>query len=334
MSDHPGSGQYNPLGFDQNKTEQMNFMYFGNYAAPKNQFAQYQPTDSRFYTIKEDEIDSSESIAKDTGLLWIYDAVSPADNKVESFSTQAQMSMQNDDKSEALENKMENFGLSDSNICLSSNSLQGYNWDSINNMNVPRYHIQSSQSVNTATNFQHYFQPWEVPKVNVHAESSELSTTISSFTSIASVPPVIAKTIVFDFEINDEFKLSQVRSNYFIDSDSAEIVYFWPLAEQVVTYNYNWYFKWKLGSANRGKELSHDFISKSSEFYSNQSNQINSFSHNVDSNLNTLTVPFLAPQEYTRNESYNFKAPRQTLSSLGTQYSTLEGKDSLVNILT
>ena len=292
----------------------------------KNQFTQYQLTDDRFYTIKEDEIDSSESIAKDTGLLWLYDAASPTENIVDSFSTHAQVSMKNDEDVETLEYKMNNVELNDTNMHISSNSLQGYNIDNAKHLTVPRYHINSSQSVNNTVHYQHYFQPWEVPIVNRQVEPSEGSTTLSSFTSISSVPKGFPKSIVFDFEMNEELKLSQVQSNYFIDADTAEIVYFCPLAEQVVTYNFNCIFKWKIGSININSNSAHEQLTASRDLLGNKGSQINPYTSQADNQLSSFAHPFSVPQEYTRNESINFKAPRQTLSSLGTQYSTLEGK--------
>ena len=70
----------------------------------------------------------------------------------------------------------------------------------------------------------------------------------------STIPQVYPRSIVFDFEINEEFKLSQVASTYFIDSDTEEVVYFWPLAQQVIVYNYQCYFKWKLKSIMRSPE--------------------------------------------------------------------------------
>jgi hypothetical protein len=121
-------------------------------------------------------------------------------------------------------------------------------------------------------------------------------------------------------------KLSQVQSNYFIDSDTSEIVYFWPLAEQVVTYNFNWYFKWKVNSLNRNGDPYREFSGSTKDVLENKLNQIHPFAVQADGQISSFAQPFSDSQEHTRNESYSFKVPRQTLSSLGTQYSTLEGK--------
>lgn len=43
----------------------------------------------------------------------------------------------------------------------------------------------------------------------------------------------------FDFEINKDFKITQVPLNYFNDNETKELVYYQTLAEQVVLYNFN-----------------------------------------------------------------------------------------------
>lgn len=134
-------------------------------------------------------------------------------------------------------------------------------------------------------------------------EPPGLSPPVSSFTPITSISQSLPPSILFDFEINDEFKLSQCQSSYFVDPDSLELVYFCPLAEQVVIYNYSSYFKLKL--------------------YLPSVQQTVPF----NSHFSMPGHASAAVSSNTRNASHNFKVPRQTMSSLGTQYSTsIEGK--------
>lgn len=177
-------------------------------------------------------MNNSESIARETGLDWLYDAISPTEHKKESFSTHAQLtSSQTEDISE-VGFTMDRLSLGN-NITMkpkhySSNILQPFPNMGDHNFQVPRFQHFSSQSVNISP--------------NVESSQQWMGSPIEPFHHITSVTN-LPVTLLFDFEINEDFKLSQVKCNYFYDSDSHEVVYFCPLAEQIVLYNFNCYIK-------------------------------------------------------------------------------------------
>ena len=93
----------------------------------------------------------------------------------------------------------------------SSNSLQGYNNLQVPRASAPRYHNYSSQAVNLH------------PQLEVVNQET--------------------RCLYFDFGINEEFKITKVPLSYFVDPDTNELVYYKPIAEQLILYNYNCYVK-------------------------------------------------------------------------------------------
>lgn len=105
----------------------------------------------------DNEVDAAE-MAKDTGLLWIYDGASPMEKKQDNFtfqakmsSSQAQFSTSQTDDYKDLEHSMSNLSVNEQTKTpnFSSNSLQGYNNIPNLQMQPPRYHGASSQVVNS-----------------------------------------------------------------------------------------------------------------------------------------------------------------------------------------
>ena len=170
--------------------------------------------------IEEDFSENAEIMAKDTGLLWLYEGASPIDEQKDTFSTQAQFSTSQAQFSNSqvednnyLEYSMGNLSLNTNNKAqnFSSNSLQGFGNIQELRAPVPKYHNLSSQVVNHHPPLENFYQE--------------------------------TKWLYFDFEINDDFKIMRAPLSYFSDDDTNELVYYRPIAEQIVLYNYNCYIK-------------------------------------------------------------------------------------------
>lgn len=175
-------------------------------------------------TKQEEDFGNSESIAKDTGLLWLYDAVSPTDDKKEVFFSQVPPTSSQTEDFNDIEYSMDHLSIDSKPKHYSSSSLQPFGNPHEQNFQVPRYQHYSSQALNVYPIKEESYDPWPL-------------------TSISTIPPNLPLSVFFDFEINDDFKLNQVQSSYFVDMDTNEVVYFCPLAEQLVLYNYNCYIK-------------------------------------------------------------------------------------------
>lgn len=121
-----------------------------NHADPKSNLHLNPPT-------KEEE-DDAEAMAKDTGLMWIYDGASPLDDRQEKFSFKDEVASSQDQFSTLQTDNMKDLEYSMSNMSVnnevktqnfSSTSLQGYNNMPSLPMHPPRYHGASSQVVNS-----------------------------------------------------------------------------------------------------------------------------------------------------------------------------------------
>ena len=163
---------------------------------------------------KEDDEFNGDSaeMAKDTGLLWLYEGMSPIDDKKYTFESQAQYSTSQTDTFSDIEYSMSNMSLNPTTRPqhFSSNNLQGYQSTQGLQFQAPRYHNYSSQAV--------------VGSLQKPQDLKE------------------EKCLYFDFELNEDFKVYQAPISYFRDMDDSK-VYYRPLAEQVITYNPNSYVK-------------------------------------------------------------------------------------------
>lgn len=157
---------------------------------------------------------NSENIARETGLDWLYDAASPIEQKKETFSTHAQLTTSQTDNMSDMRYSMDTLSLGNDvphkPTHYSSNNLQPYQTMPDGGFQVPRFQHYSSQSLNVSPNIE--VPQWMPPQIE----------SFQHMTSISNLPI----TLFFDFEINEDFKLSQVKCNYFYDSDSNEVVYF------------------------------------------------------------------------------------------------------------
>lgn len=325
MSNLPEINQFQFINDESDLIDNNNFLFPENVQANCISFGNNQNFSLQFSN--EEEPINSESVAKDTGVLWIWDGASPTGDYKDTFSTYAQMSSKNDEDNNKLNYGMKNLELNDK-MHFSSNSLHYTGQRNLSQTNILNDQLQSSQTLINNIGPSQYFRPWErqsADNMNFHIDVSEFSSESDSFTSIQSVPQVYPKSIIFDFEINEEFKLSQVMSSYFIDSDSEEIVYFWPLADQVVTYNYFWYFNWKIKSMNRLSE-SYDYLGANINFYDQNDKSTMQYTGPSNSQMNSGSSQFTPSQGFVRSSLGNAKAPRQTQSSLGTHFSAFHSK--------